>query len=108
MDQLYQSLSIFQFLLHKTFGKFDHPPSNLFILSFSYIHGILDLSLMPGEAATILLKAECQLWWDIFHQEIDQGCLASLIQPVEYLAPSEVSTPHIYFNAQLLTFECYE
>ena len=51
----------------------------------------------PGEAAAILHKAECQLGWEISHKEIDQGHLANLLIPDDYLFPSEVFTLHTPF-----------
>ena len=60
---------------------------------YSLYAGVLDLSLMPGEAAAIFCKAECWLWWELFHEEIDQGHLADLLIPDDYLAPSQVFNP---------------
>ena len=70
---------------------------------FSYIYGFWDLCLIPGEAAAILLKAEHWLGQEISHKEIDEGHLASLLIPDDYLDPFEVSALHIHFNTQLLT-----
>ena len=39
---------------------------------FSLFWGFSDLSLRPEEAASILLKAKCQLGWEISCEEIDQ------------------------------------
>ena len=114
MDQLHQSVSISQFLFHRFFEFLTILPITsllsytLISLCFSYIWGFLDLSLRLGEAAAILLKAECRLGWGISHEEIDQGHLASLLTPEDYLAPSEVSTIHIHFNTQPLTSEFLE
>ena len=67
---------------------------------FSWFLGFSDLSLTSGEAAAILLKAECQLGWEISHKEIDQSHLATLLIADDYLTPSEVS---IYIFITMLT-----
>ena len=45
---------------------------------------------MSGEVVAILQKAECQLGWEIFHEEIELGQLSELPTAEDYTAPSEV------------------
>ena len=84
MDQLHQSISTFNFSCNSKFFKI-LLTSYYHLFSFDSLHilftfqGFSDLSLTSGEAAAILLKVECQLGWEISHEEIDQGHLASLL-----------------------------
>ena len=85
--------------------------SSLTNLLLFFLQDFSDLHLMPGEVVAILQKAECQLMWEISHEEIEQGQLSELLIVDDYTAPSEVSkifTFHVPIQSQHQTTYFYD